>query len=74
MDSSPSYEEFSIDYWKDEYVKKLDDIYNHLSRKFEGKRKEIRRRLSIEPNKAEKKALKLELEYWEADEEIRNKL
>lgn len=59
-------------YWKTLFVRKLDDIYNELSRRFERSRKEILDALSV--LETDSKAVVLKLQFESVEDEIYKKL
>lgn len=59
-------------YWKTLFVRKLDDIYNELSRRFERSRKEIIDALSV--LEIDSKAVVLKLQFESVEDEIYKKL
>lgn len=59
-------------YWRTLFVRKLDDVYNELSRRFERCRKEIIDALSV--LKPDDQAVELELQFDSVEDELYKKL
>lgn len=59
-------------HWRTLFVRKMDDVYDELSRRFERSRKEILDALSV--LETDDKAVELELQFESVEDEIYKKL